>query len=206
MEQRFHRMRMIALATGVAIGSANAMEWNPMNWFKPKRVQTLVICGNVAQQRLLAEVAQRESNETFLMLAPEPNGDVYVMMPDFKATRASESQIAELVDVIGPQRVIIIGDSFYFPQAAADQLEGKYPVMMIKGDDWRKNATALEQGMELPKLSTTFNETLLELESELALPDTTPSVVPLDATLPPLPEPRSAEGAVHVKAGDEAVP
>ncbi|MFA4945661.1 MAG: hypothetical protein WC789_13310 [Lentisphaeria bacterium] len=199
--KRWMPMAMVALVA-LAGWPAAAASWNPLDWFAPRRVETLVVCGNLAQPRLLAEMAQRETKQSFLMLSPAPGGgeEAYVMLPDFSAFQATDAQIAELVQVIAPRRVILMGDSYYFPEAAATALANQYPTLVIRGDDWRQNAEALAQGLARPKLPARFNGPFAELEAKLALPEPPPPAAGAGAApaLPPLPPLKPATGTVEV--------
>lgn len=133
---------LMVLALVAACISANGA-WFP--WFGKRRVETLVVTGNYAKSRLLAELFQYETKQPIVLISPEDYGrEQLFFMPTVPEAMVFEpSKYAEFVDYLRPQRVVFLGDTSFVPQTYIDQVRGRYPTVVLNSRDWLDNAKAV---------------------------------------------------------------
>ena len=134
--------------------------------FVPKlQKDTLVITGNYAKPRLLAEIAQIKVKQPILLISEKGgNEQIYYLPASPKAHKVSPDNLADFVEaVVTPARVVVLGDSDYVPTAYATMFKPRYPVIHLAGHDWLKNAEALSQILEYPGLVKVYRQYLGQL-------------------------------------------
>lgn len=164
----------VAATVGLAGSLLAADWWNPVSWFAPTPQETLIVSGNYVKPRLLAELAQRRSEQSVLLVSGE---EIFLLTANGEAVAEQKGNLAVLVDHLKPKRIFVLGDNDYAPAGALEALRGKYPVLAIAGDDWRKNAQALEDAMRLHGLAEYYGTLLTKLESRMAAPAPAPAAV-----------------------------
>lgn len=115
------------------------------NWFGGRRIETLLVTGNFAKSRLLAELFQRQTKQPILLISPEGSGkDQLYFLPSVPEAMALEPEkYAEWVDYLHPARIVILGDTAFVPQPYIDQIRGRFPTVVLNSRDWLDNAKAL---------------------------------------------------------------
>jgi len=156
------------LAAGLFL-QGEATAGNPWTWFRslfPKnRVDVLLVSGNYAKPRLLAELAQKSNHQPLLLISPTANGEeLYLLPAGNEATVTKNEKFVELVEFMQPRQVIFLGDSDYMPAQYIELIRNRFPVAQVIGDDWNKNAQNLAQLLHLRKLPKRYAELLLTLE------------------------------------------
>lgn len=133
---------LIVLALVAACVSADGA-WP--KWFGKRRVETLVVTGNFAKSRLLAELFQYETKQPIVLISPEDFGreQLFFMPRKPEAMVFEPSKYSEFVDFLRPQRVVFLGDTAFVPQSYVDQVRGRYPTVVLNSRDWIDNAKAL---------------------------------------------------------------
>ena len=156
------------LAVGI-MWQGEAKAGNPWTWFlslfPQNRVDVLMVSGNYAKPRLLAELVQKRNSQPFLLISPTANGEeLYLMPAGNEATVTAKEKFVELVEFMQPRQVIFLGDSDYMPAQYVELIRNRFPVTQIIGDDWNKNAQNLAQLLHLNNLSERYAELLKVLE------------------------------------------
>jgi len=115
------------------------------NLFAKRRAETLVVTGNYAKSRLLAELFQHQTGQPVLLISPEGSGreQLYFMPSSPEASACAASKFAEFVDFLHPNRVVFLGDASFVPPSYIDQARGRYPTVVLNSRDWLDNAKAL---------------------------------------------------------------
>jgi hypothetical protein len=165
-------------------------------WFGARRIETLVVTGNFAKSRLLAELYQRRTKQPILIVSPEGiNNDQLFYLPSKAGCMALDpAKYAEWVEYLSPTRVIFLGDTAYVPQTYVDQVRGRFPVVILNGRDWLDNAKALGgliKDKGLAKLYGSYFEKIDAAATSLArdgeLPAEPPAVEPPAQPQPAVP-------------------
>jgi hypothetical protein len=132
---------LVLVAAVVACVTADA------GWFGfgKRRVDTLLVTGNYAKSRLLAELFQHETRQPIVLISPEDVGrDQLYFMPTVPEAMAFESaKYVEFIDFLHPARIVFLGDPSFVPTSYIDQVRGRYPVVVLNSRDWLDNAKAL---------------------------------------------------------------
>ena len=145
--------RRFVVAALVLVGAsclteARAGFWSRFNPFarlrSKQQVETLLITGNFGKSRILAELAQAKKKHPILLISPEADGDRIFFLPTApEAASVAPDRFREFIEFLQPKRVVILGDERYVPERYTDELRGRFPLVVVDGEDWRKNATAL---------------------------------------------------------------
>jgi hypothetical protein len=114
-------------------------------WGRGRRVETLLVTGNFAKSRLLAELYQLQTKQPILLISPEGAGrDQLFFLPSVpEAMTLEPEKYAEWVEYLRPGRIIFLGDTAFVPAAYIDQVRGRFPTVVLNSRDWLDNAKAL---------------------------------------------------------------
>jgi hypothetical protein len=115
-------------------------------WSRGRRVETLLVTGNFAKSRLLAELYQRQTRQPLLLISPEDGGKdqlFCLFTTPAEATAMEPAKYAEWIDYLHPTRIIFLGDTTVVPQSYIDQVRGRFPTVVLNSRDWLDNAKAL---------------------------------------------------------------
>ena len=160
---------VLLLAGSIA---AEAGLWNKMtSWafWTRQWPATLIVTGNYAKPRLLAEQAQAATDLPVILISQETGGDDIFYLPDEpEAMQIQTGKYLEFIEVmIRPKRVVVLGNGEYVPSKYVDMLKDRYPTIVISGADWIKNAEQLGKMLGSPWLARRYRKNLMQLlESE----------------------------------------
>lgn len=173
------KMKKTRLMNGLLLGVLALSMWAPASFgailplqkMKSSRFwpghwpETVIVTGNYAKPRLLAEWAQRETNLPIILISPEAGGDeLYYMPAPPDARQIDRGKFVELIDVLlRPKRVIFLGDERYINESYKESIQGQYPTIVISGKDWVKNADELGRLVGVRDLETRFRNSLIKL-------------------------------------------
>ena len=151
---------LVSASHGAMIPKLKSSRFWPGHW--PK---TVMVTGNYAKPRLLAEMAQRETNLPVILVSQEEMGDeIYYLPPPPNVRKIQPKKFAELIDVfLRPKRVIFIGDETYVPTSYQKDIQDKYPTIIVSGDDWIENARELGKLIGVGGLHKKYRKTLIKL-------------------------------------------
>jgi hypothetical protein len=147
--------------------------WNKVTslaFWKRQWPETLIVTGNYAKPRLLAEQAQKKTDLPIILVSEEAGGnEVYYLPEKPEALRIAEGRFLEFVEVmVRPQRVVVLGDTNYVPEMYVSKLRERYPTIVLSGDDWIETAQELGKIIgyrRLPKHYRANLKQLLEAEA-----------------------------------------
>ena len=134
----------------------------PFHW-----PDTLMVTGNYAKPRLLAEMAQRDTNLPILVISQESSGDkLFYLPPSPKAMPIQKGRYMEFIDVMmRPKRIVFVGDEKYVPSDYIQKVKEKYPTIIVSGNDWIENAGQLGGIVHSSGLKKEFRKALQKLMS-----------------------------------------
>lgn len=147
-KRRFSLFLTIALL--FVMGTASVFgNWRDFLPFTSRPPETLIITGNYAKSRLLAEVAQKRGRASIMLIAREDGEEQIIYMENYPdAEMISEDQLIEFLAVLSPDQVIVLGAGEYVPERYSRIVRGRYPLVSVDGDDWIKNAKAVARAVE----------------------------------------------------------
>lgn len=187
--------RIVLAVAGLALAfTSEAGFFSKLNVFqyfsKKGRVDTLLITGNIARSRLLAEMIQFKTGQPVLVISPSANGEQLYFLPAKDEAGAIETaKYMEFIDYLHPGRVVILGGPRYVPADFANPVRDRYPTLMVAGEDWIKNAEALGKIFRVRKLPGRYAELLQKIETAPTAPPPSLPGAPAEPVAPPPPPP-----------------
>jgi len=161
-------------------------------WLAKNRVQSLIVTGNYAKSRLLAELVQYKTKQPILIISSTAAGEteLYFMPSAPEAVVLEPSKYVEFVDFLKPERIVFVGDSDYMPARFKDQLRDRYPSVVVNSSDWSKNAEAMAGLFKHKKLPELYNKYLRQLDDATSgRPATMDTLIPPGAPAEPFAPP-----------------
>jgi hypothetical protein len=127
--------------------------------------ETLIITGNYARPRLLAEQAQWGTKLPVIIVSREAQGDQIFYLPARpEAMQVAENKYLEFIEVmIRPRRVVVLGDESFIASRYVDALRERYPTIIVAGRDWVTNAEQLGKIIGYRRLKKHYHERLQQL-------------------------------------------
>lgn len=161
--RRFGAMTVLLLL--IAQSSAEAIELRNLAFWRARRLDTLILTGNYAKPRLLAEQAQAQTNLPIVLVSQEHGGDeIYYLPSKPSAMRIEPRKFLEFVDVmLRPKRIVVLGDQTYVPARYVDMFKDRYPTIVISGNDWIANAEQLGKVLRTSFLARNYQRNLMQL-------------------------------------------
>ncbi len=169
LKQKWQQTILLAAGILTFTAAANAGFLDKLNFFKnwsaTERVDTLMITGNYAKSRLLAELVQHKTEQPILLLSPGGSGnmEMYFLPSAPEAMALQPEDYVEFVEFLQPKRIIVIGNEKFVPSSYYKTLQDKFPTVIVASEDWLKNAEALATIFEYKKLEQHYSDYLLEL-------------------------------------------
>ncbi len=121
----------------------------PISWFKRSWMwpfgwpDTLVVAGNYAEPRLLAEVTQSKTKQPVILISVEATGDRVFYLP-YKSDEVLEipvEQYTEFIEtMLRPKRIVFLGDDKMLPRKYVEPVRKNYSAIILEGDNWISNA------------------------------------------------------------------
>lgn len=155
---------LIVAAIFMLAGSVHAGIMDYFPTFGDDSPQVLIVTGNYAKPRLLAELVQMKKKHPILLISPEQNGDQIFFMPEYPDARLIPSEkLIDFLAVLSPRQIVILGDQNYVPANYVKTMRNRYPLVQIAGDDWIKNAKSLADTVDYSKLVDVYRNYLGQL-------------------------------------------
>ena len=154
-------MRFVKLFSVVLAGVVTFSAAADFPWFSngPKRrLETIIVTANYKSPRLIAELIQNESRQTYLLFPAKEGENRVIFCSPKKNQQVLRSKIAGALRVLNPKRIIILGDDTYVSKEDAALLGRDIPVIRIEGKDWQKIADELTFMLNLNKLGDDYKE------------------------------------------------
>lgn len=151
----------------LACGDAHAIFPKLKSWriWPGRWPDTIIVTGNYAKARLLAEAAQRKTNLPIILISNEADGEKLFYMPHKpEARELSPEKYVEYIEfMLRPKRIIFLGDSPYVPARYIDCVRGNYPTIVLSGKDWVRNGQQLGKILGSWTLARYYEKNLKQL-------------------------------------------
>ena len=152
----FIKLLSVVLVAGMTWGAVADFPWFSNG--PKRRLETVVVTANYKSPRLIAELIQSESRQTYLLFPAKGGEDRVIFCSPKMSRQVLRSKIAGAIRVLNPKRVIILGGENYISKADAELLGRDIPVIRIESNDWQKVADELTFMLNLNKLGDDFKE------------------------------------------------
>ena len=153
---RFVKVLSVVLVTGMTFGAFAGFSWFSNG--PKRRLETVIVTANYKSPRLIAELIQNESRQTYLLFPAKGGEDRVIFCSPKVNKQVLRSKIAAAIRVLNPKRVIILGDENYVSKADAALLGRDIPVIRIEAYSWQKVADQLTFMLNLNELGDDFKE------------------------------------------------
>ena len=147
----FFKSALATCAILAAVGSVQA------GWFdffssssdKEENVSVLVVTGNYAHPRLLAEVVQKSTKQPYLIIIPGRDDEaarIFFCRPEPEpAVQISERQLRSFIEFLNPGMVVVLGDSSYVPDLYVQMVEVEGRTIVVVDNNWDAAAFKLKE-------------------------------------------------------------
>ncbi len=129
-----------------------------------RRPETLIVTGNYKSPRLIAELIQTESRQSYLLLPAAETGDSKIIWLPPKGGAGYEmtpETLGSRLKQLSPRRIIILGDERYVSSSYVELFRneiGNIPFMRIEGKSWELIADELTFMLNLNNLGSNFRK------------------------------------------------
>ena len=163
----------ISLCTLLLCG-ATCVQAGFWRWTKPfvgpnQKISTLIITGNYADSRMLAELIQ-DKNRQPILLVPAAGGDSIFFIPPKKGSKAMKIPFAELtnfINFVGAKQILVLGNSSYVPDKYFEKISNIQTVCRIKSKNWNNVAYTLGKFLNLSNLATDYKTLQKKMKNEV---------------------------------------
>ncbi len=152
---------------------SNADFWKftrPFNEAPSETISTLVVIGNYAEPRILAELIQRETRQPILLLPAKGKDGIYFMPPQKRnaapAMKIPVDELPNFVNLLGPKQIMILGDSRYVNKELTDRITPNRTVVAINNQEWEAVAQSVGRLLNLTNLADDFKKLLAQFRDE----------------------------------------
>ncbi len=159
----------LAVMAGLMLSAdAEAGLWNKMkslSFWTRQWPETLIVTGNFAKPRLLAEQAQRKTDLPIIVISPETGGDeIYYLPAKPETLKIAPDKYMEFIEVIvRPKRIVVLGGDEFVAPKYVERFRGTYPTIVVSGDDWIRNAEQFGQIIGYKRLARHYRKSLTKL-------------------------------------------
>lgn len=159
----------IMLAVSLAFVAGSVTEavagWRPFS-IPTQKISTLVVTGNYAKTRLMAELIQIENKQPILLLPAEGQERIYFIPPKNRmggVLSVPYSDLDQFIRFLGPKQVLILGDERYVSDAFREKIPPRVTVWIVHNDNWYQAADSIGKLMNLTNLASDYRRLLSEL-------------------------------------------
>ncbi|OGV69161.1 MAG: hypothetical protein A3K19_15440 [Lentisphaerae bacterium RIFOXYB12_FULL_65_16] len=165
------------LVMAVAVGLSLQVEAGVLSkipffrrWAAENRVESLIVTGNYAKSRLLAEIVQHYTRQPILLISPAASGgyDLFFLPHGSEAVAVTDVKYEEFLDFLNPSRLVLVGDSQYLPMTFLDRARGRHTMVTVNGSDWHNNANAMAGVFKNAQIAETYGDCLNQLDRATA--------------------------------------
>lgn len=148
--------------------SAFAGFWD---WSTPYRgpdqdIITLVLTGNYAKSRLLADLIQDATKQPYILLPAGGKGKIFFCPARNKPSlEILESDLPRFMKFVNPQQIIVLGDTGYVQPKYLKMIDPDQTVIIIKNRNWNIAAKRLGKLLNATNLAYDYKRLSGELES-----------------------------------------
>ena len=130
------------------------------DWTKPfvgpgQKISTLVITGNYAKPRIIAELIQAETRQPILLLPAEGQDSAYFMPPEKdggKAMKVPFNELTNFINFVGPKQILVLGNTKYVADKYYDKISKEQTICRITSNNWQRVANTVGKYLNLPNL------------------------------------------------------
>lgn len=165
-----YKILLCTLLVGITTSYLNAAS-NFWKWTRPfasptQNISTLIITGNYAESRLLAELIQNNDGQPILLLPVANQEEKIFFLPPQKRSAALEvpySELTNFINFINAKQILVLGGEKYISEKYMSKVSGKQVVWHLTGDNWTNIAASAGRLLNLTNLSSDYNKLFNQL-------------------------------------------
>jgi hypothetical protein len=158
---------------------AGLNDWLPYRG-PDKDIITLMMTGNFAKSRLMADLIQNENKQPYILLPASGKGRIFFCPSGKrKALEILEKDLARFIKFVNPKQIIVIGNKHYVPQKYLDKIDPNQTVIIIKNKNWNIAAERIARLLDLSNLASDYKKLYEKLEGGSLYKPTTMNGVPV---------------------------
>ncbi len=149
---------VLILGSGSVMGGMlSRLDYMLHSWPPEHRVKQLVVTGNYAKSRLLAELVQHHTKQPVLLVSPARQGNELYFLPyGPEAIKLQQKDLVEFVELVNPKELLFIGDNSFVPEKTVNKLKDRMPSIRVSSGNWAQNARTLASMFKYRKLPDKF--------------------------------------------------
>ena len=158
----------------ILFAAANCARADFWRWTRPFRgpdqnIQTLIVTGNYATSRLLAELIQKTNKQPILLVPADNSNKIYFMPPPSRAKPLTikNEQLTNFINFLRPKQIMILGDKKFVPKKYTDEIGTNQIVWRLTGDNWKKMAASAGRLLNLTNVSGDYETLFAKLKNEV---------------------------------------
>ncbi len=160
------KISLLALLMFVAVSVLQAAPFMSHN--SRRAPKTLVVVGNYKTPRLMAATIKGLTSQPYMVITADGR---YFLFMTRSTTEIPADRLADYINRLNPNRVVIIGDERYVTREQENKLRQinirRIPVVRIYGGDWGRIAEELDDLLNIGNLAREFRRNY----SDLAMSD-----------------------------------
>ena len=145
------------------------------DWTKPfvgpgQRITTLIVTGNFAKPRIIAELIQASTRQPILLTPAHGQDGIYFLPPEKdggKAMKIPYNELTNFINFIGAKQIVVLGNSQYVSDKFFDKISDTQTVCRITSRNWQRTANTLASFLNIPNLSGDYKELAAKMTNEV---------------------------------------
>jgi hypothetical protein len=129
-------------------------------WNRPfsgpgQKIDTLVVTGNYAKPRIIAELIQADTRQPILLTPADGQDSIYFMPPQKdggKAMKIPENELTNFINFLGVDQILVLGNSKYVPEKYFDKISKEQTISRITSKNWQRIANTVGKYLNIPNL------------------------------------------------------
>jgi hypothetical protein len=143
---------------------ATCVKAKTWDWTKPfvgpgEKISTLIITGNYAKPRIIAELIQADTRQPILLTPAKGHDGIYFMPPQKdggKAMKIPYNELTNFINFVGPKQILVLGDTNYVSNKYFSKISKEQTVCRISSKNWQRVADTVGDFLNIPNLPNDY--------------------------------------------------
>ena len=129
-------------------------------WKRPfsgpgEKISTLVVTGNYAKPRIIAELIQANTRQPILLTPASGQDGIYFMPPEKnggKAMKIPKKELTNFINFTGATQILVLGNSDYVSDKYFEKISKEQTICRITSKNWQRVANTIGRFLNIPNL------------------------------------------------------